>query len=56
MKITELKKKCFILKDLESVSFKYDFKKDITYEACIVNANILYKPGVYIVYDFSNNK
>lgn len=44
------------LKDLEYASFVFNYKHDISLAAAIVKSNIPYKPGVYLIYSFNNNK
>lgn len=44
------------LKDIEYKEFVYQPVIHVSLAAAIVSANLPYKPGVYLVYDYTNNK
>ena len=45
-----------LLKELEYKELVYQGKTHPSLAAAVVNANLPYKPGVYLVYDYSENK
>lgn len=45
-----------VLKELEVIEFIYNRENHPSLASAIVNANLPYKPGVYVVYDYSENK
>ena len=56
MEIENLMEQFPFLKDIEYKEFVFRPSIHVSLAATIVNANLPYKPGVYIVYNYSDNK